>query len=66
MSIIKKFVPYDAYKDIYCIDYNKLYSEGMKIILFDLDNTIPLTSTSPSKRTPGMGSGLKEYSTGIR
>ena len=40
MSIIKKFVPYDAYKDIYCIDYNKLYSEGTKIILFDLDNTI--------------------------
>lgn len=40
MGIIKKFVPYDAYKDIYCIDYNKLYSEGMKIILFDLDNTI--------------------------
>ena len=35
-----KFIPYDCYTDIYKIDYNKLYSQGIKIILFDLDNTI--------------------------
>ena len=40
MSLIDKFVPYDSVKDIYSIDYNKLYSIGIKIILFDLDNTI--------------------------
>ncbi len=40
MKLINRFIPYDCYKDIYCIDYNKLYSEGVKIILFDLDNTI--------------------------
>jgi len=40
MGLINKFIPYDAYKDIYVIDYNKLYSQGIKIILFDLDNTI--------------------------
>lgn len=40
MSLIKKFIPFDVYADIYKIDYNKLYEEGRKIILFDLDNTI--------------------------
>ena len=50
MGIIKKFVPYDAYKDIYCIDYNKLYSMGKRIILTDLDNT--LVSYKVERPTP--------------
>lgn len=34
------FVPYQCYQNIYIIDYNKLYEDGIRIILFDLDNTI--------------------------
>ena len=40
MKMIDKFIPTYCYKDIYEIDYTKLYSSGIKIILFDLDNTI--------------------------
>lgn len=38
--LFDNFIPYDCYETIYNIDYNKLYSIGFKIILFDLDNTI--------------------------
>lgn len=34
------FKPDKYYKDIYSIDYNLLKKEGIKLILFDLDNTI--------------------------
>lgn len=40
MKLIDKFIPFDCVENIYKIDYNKLYSQGFKIILFDLDNTI--------------------------
>lgn len=40
MFNIKKFIPYDCYKDIYAIDYQELYAKGIKVIIFDLDNTI--------------------------
>ena len=61
MGIIKKFVPYDAYKDIYCIDYNKLYSEGMKIILFDLDNTlVPCFKKKPTRKLKDFIERLKD------
>lgn len=40
MKLIDKFIPSYCYKDIYEVDYNKLYSDGVKIIFFDLDNTI--------------------------
>ena len=35
MKMIDKFIPTYCYKDIYEIDYTKLYSSGIKIILFD-------------------------------
>ena len=34
------FIPKIYVKDIYSIDYNKLISDGYKLIIFDLDNTI--------------------------
>ena len=34
--------PNKYYKDIYSIDYNKLKSEGIKCLVFDLDNTLGL------------------------
>lgn len=37
---VTKFIPDICVNNIYEIDYNKLYSEGKRIILFDLDNTL--------------------------
>lgn len=37
---IKNYIPYDCYKTVYDIDYNKLYDQGKRIILMDLDNTL--------------------------
>ena len=34
------FIPKMYVKDIYSIDYKKLISDGYKLIIFDLDNTI--------------------------
>lgn len=38
----KKFYPYSYQKNIYDIDYNKLKKQGIKCLIFDLDNTIAL------------------------
>ena len=55
------FAPYLCYKDIYKIDFNKLYSEGVKIILFDLDNTIiGYHETLPSEKDKLFIESLKE------
>lgn len=37
---IKMFVPTICEKTVYDIDYNKLYANGKRFILFDLDNTL--------------------------
>lgn len=37
---IKHFIPYDCYKTVFDIDYNKLYEDGKRIILMDIDNTL--------------------------
>ena len=63
MKYMKKcnFVPYMCYQDIYKIDYDKLYSEGIKIILFDLDNTIiGYHETMPSNDIKEFINGLKQ------
>lgn len=35
-----KFIPTKYKKDVYEVDYNKLKEEGIKTLLFDLDNTL--------------------------
>ena len=55
-----KFIPYQCYDTIYKIDYDKLYSEGRKIILFDLDNTIiGYHETLPSMKDKELIDSLK-------
>jgi len=41
---MKIFIPNRYYKDIYGINYKKLKKEGIKALLFDLDNTLALIS----------------------
>ncbi len=38
--MIKKFIPNSYYKSIFDIPYDKLYEEGYRLILTDLDNTL--------------------------
>ena len=61
MKMIDKFIPTYCYKNIYEIDYNKLYSNGIKIILFDLDNTIQKNiDKTPSQEAIDKINKLKE------
>ena len=47
---MNNFIPDIYAKNIFTIDYKKLKSNGIKCILFDLDNTIaPLSEKTPSK-----------------
>lgn len=52
----------DAYqKSIYTIDYNKLKENGIKCLLFDLDNTcVPYVDKVPSKKLKNLFDKLKE------
>lgn len=36
----KKFVPNEVYRTVFDIDFKKLYEEGKRIILTDVDNTL--------------------------
>ena len=47
---MNSFIPDIYVKNIFTIDYKKLKGDGIKCILFDLDNTIaPLKEEKPSK-----------------
>lgn len=39
---MKNYKPTRYYKDIFSIDYKKLQDEGIKCLIFDLDNTLAL------------------------
>lgn len=46
---LSKFIPYDCFDNIFSIDYNKLYEDGKRIILMDIDNTlIPYDKVLPT------------------
>jgi len=54
------FLPDIYQKSVYTIDYVSLKNAGIKVILFDLDNTIvPISANEPTKR-------LKEFFEGIK
>ena len=49
------FLPDIYKKSVYSIDYESLKNAGIKIILFDLDNTIiPVSETEPTKKLTGI------------
>ena len=37
---MSKYIPTKLALSVYDIDYNELYANGKRIILFDLDNTL--------------------------
>ena len=55
------FMPDMYKKSIYDIDYNKLQRQGIKCLLFDLDNTIsPVGNKNPSNKVINLFEELKE------
>ena len=45
------FIPDMYQQSIYSIDYDKLYKDGIRCLLFDLDNTcVPYVEKKPSKK----------------
>ena len=55
------FIPDMYQKSIYTINYEKLYEDGMRCLLFDLDNTcVPYVEKKPTKKLKDLFDGLKE------
>lgn len=58
---MEKYVPDIYQKSIYTINYDSLYSRGIKCLLFDLDNTIaPLKEKSPNAKVKKLFDKLKK------
>ena len=59
--MIEKFMPDIYQKSIYYINYDKLYKKGIRLLLFDLDNTItPSHVNKPTKRLKKLFDELKD------
>ncbi len=59
--MIDKFVPDMYYQSIYRIDYEKLAKQGVRIVVFDLDNTIAgIEFDKPSKEAKELMFKIKE------
>lgn len=57
---MEKYVPDIYQKSIYAINYDLLYSRGIRCLLFDLDNTIvPVTVKEPNKKVKELFDSLK-------
>ena len=55
------FIPDMYQKSIYTINYEKLYEDGMRCLLFDLDNTcVPFKDKEPNKKLIDLFETLKD------
>lgn len=58
--MLSKFVPDIYQKSIYDIDYKKLKKNGIKCLIFDLDNTLaPISLKKPNKKLKDLIEDLK-------
>lgn len=58
---MNNFIPDMYQKSIYHIDYDKLAQDGIKCLLFDLDNTcVPYSDTEPNKKLCDLFEMLKD------
>ena len=59
--MLNSFVPDIYQKSIYDIDYKKLKKNGIKCLIFDLDNTLaPISLKKPNKKLRDLIEDLKE------
>ena len=58
---MEKYVPDIYQKSIYNINYDQLFSRGIRCLLFDLDNTlVPIDKKEPSKEVKQLFDKLKK------
>ena len=58
---MEKYVPDIYQKSIYTVDYSKLYSNGIRCLLFDLDNTVVASKESnPPEKAKDLFISLKQ------
>lgn len=58
---MEKFIPDVYQKSIYAINYQKLWNQGIKCLLFDLDNTlVPPSIKEPTKELKELFNELKK------
>lgn len=58
---IKKYIPYGCYMTIFDIPFSKLYAEGKRKILIDVDNTmLPYDLEYPTREIKELFKSLKE------
>lgn len=59
--MLEKFMPDVYQKSVYTIDYKKLKKQGIKCLLFDLDNTlVPCRVDKPNKKIKDLFAELEE------
>ena len=57
---MEKYVPDIYQKSVYTINYDQLYSRGIRCLLFDLDNTlVPITESRPNDKIKDLFNMLK-------
>ena len=60
-STMEKYIPDIYQKSIYTIDYRKLKENGIRLLLFDLDNTLsPVGEDEPTDKLKKFMTELKE------
>lgn len=57
---MEKYVPDIYQKSIYNVNYDQLYAQGIRCLLFDLDNTlVPVTAKEPTREVKDLFDSLK-------
>ena len=58
--IFKRFYPTEYYESSYVIDYDKLYDEGYRCVIYDVDNTLVKHGAPADDRAIELMNHLKE------
>lgn len=58
--IFKRFYPTEYYESSYIIDYDKLYDEGYRCVIYDVDNTLVKHGAPADERAIELMNHLKE------
>lgn len=58
--MLKKYFPYAHVKNVFEIDYKKLYKKGYRAIMFDLDNTLVHHGDNSNEKVDNLFKTLKK------
>ena len=57
--MLKKLYPYEYVDSVFEIDYDKLYAQGIRGLIFDIDNTLVLHGTDSTPEVDALFHRLK-------